>query len=155
QVGALWGPHGEDECTARGRLSESRPCRPRSGVFTVNAAVETDSAPRAELARWAICFAVVATAHGLGAMALLNKSSEASDFGVDVPVVMLELPESLITPEVQAPDLPPGPVEERESEKTPPKEETKPPEPEAEVALAMPEPPKPEPPAEEKQATAP
>jgi len=88
-------------------------------------------------------------------MALLNNSSEASDFGIDAPVVMLELPESLVTSEAPAQDLPPGPIEEQESEKTPPKEETKPPEPEPEVALAMPEPPKPEPPGEEKQATAP
>ncbi len=122
----------------------------------MSAAAEMDSDRRAEVARWAICFAVVAAAHGLGAMALLNNSSEASDFGIDAPVVMLELPESLITSEAPAPDLPPGPIEEQESEQTPPpKEETKPPEPEAEVTLPMPEPPKPEPPPEEKQATAP
>jgi protein TonB len=69
---------------------------------------------------------------------------------------MLELPESLVTSVAPARDLPPGPIQEEESEQTPPpKEETKPPEPEAEVALPVPEPPKPEPPAEEKQATAP
>ena len=122
----------------------------------MNAAAEMDLHRRAEFARWATCFAIVATAHGLGALALMNISSEASDFGIDVPVVMLELPESLITSEAPAPDLPPGPIEERESEQTPPpKEETKPPEPEAEVTLPMLEPPKPESPAEEKQATAP
>jgi periplasmic protein TonB len=111
---------------------------------------------RAEAMRWAICFAIVAAAHGGGALALLNDSSEASDFGIDAPVVMLELPESLVPSTAPTRDLPPGPVMEEESEQTPPpKEETKPPEPEAEVSLPMPEPPKPEPPAEERQATAP
>jgi len=111
---------------------------------------------RAEAVRWVVCFAMVVGAHGLGAWALLTNSSELSDFGVDVPVVMLELPESLVASVAPPRDLPPGPVEEEQTEPTPPpKEEVKPPEPEAEVALTMPEPPKPEPPAEEKQATAP
>jgi protein TonB len=106
--------------------------------------------------RWVICFAIVAAAHGLGALALLSDSSEAFDVGIDVPVMMLELPESLVASTVPAQDLPPGPVQEEESEpRPPPKQETKPPEPQADVALPMPEPPKPEPPAEEKQATAP
>jgi periplasmic protein TonB len=110
---------------------------------------------RAQAMRWATCFAIVAAAHGLGVLALLNDSSEASDFGIDVPVVMLELPESLVTATAPAADLPPGPVEEQESEPTPPqKEETRSPEPEAEVAIPMPEPPKPEPQTEEKHATA-
>ena len=122
----------------------------------MNALVERPSDRPAETVRWATCFAVVAAAHGLGAMVLLNNSFEDSDFGIDAPVVMLELPESLVTSTAPAPNLPPGPIQEQENEKTPPpKEETKPPEPEADVALAMPEPPKPEPPAEEKQATAP
>jgi protein TonB len=111
---------------------------------------------RAETVCWAICFAIVAAAHGAGVLALLNDPSEASDIGIDAPVVMLELPESLVPSTVPARDLPPGPIQEEESEQTPPpKEETKPPEPELEVALPIPEPPKPEPPAEEKQATAP
>jgi periplasmic protein TonB len=111
---------------------------------------------RAEVVRWVVCFAVVFSAHGIGALALMEHSSEASDFGIDAPVVMLELPESLVTSAAPTRDLPPGPIEEQESEPTlPPKEETKPPEPEAEVALPMPEPPKPEPPVEEKHATAP
>jgi protein TonB len=122
----------------------------------MNAIAERASDRRAEVVRWATCLAVVAAAHGFGALALLNNSSEASDFGIDVPVVMLELPESLVTSTAPAPDLPPGPMEEQESERTPPpKEETKPPEPEAEVAIPIPEPPKPEPPTEEKHATAP
>jgi protein TonB len=108
-----------------------------------------------EVLRWATCFAVVTAAHGLGAMVLLNNSFEDSDFGIEAPVVMLDLPESLITSMVPVLDLPPGPIEEQEIEQPPPKEETKPPEPEAEVALPMPEPPKPEPLPEEKQATAP
>ena len=105
--------------------------------------------------RWATCLAIVVAAHGLGALALLNDSSEASDFGVDVPVVMIDLPESLATSTAPALDLPPGPMQEEESEPTPPKEETKPPEQKAEVAIPIPEPPKPEPPSEEKHATAP
>src|SRR6266852_7181910 len=122
----------------------------------MNAIAERPSDRRTEMARWAACFSVVAAAHGLGATALLNDLSEASDFGIDAPIVMLELPESLVTSEAPAQDLPPGPIEERESEQTPPpKEETKPPQTEAEVTLPMPEPPKPEPPPEEKQATAP
>src|SRR5260221_3435041 len=89
---------------------------------------------RAEAMRWTVCFAVVVAAHALAATAFLNSPPEASDFGVDGPVVMLDLPESLVTSTAPAPDLPPGPMEEQESERTPPpKEETKPPEPEAEV----------------------
>jgi len=111
---------------------------------------------RTEAVRWVACFAIVVAAHGLGALALLNDSSEASDFGVDVPVVMIDLPESLVTSTSPALDLPPGPMQEEESEPTPPpKEETKPPEREAEVAIPTPEPPKPEPSSEEKHATAP
>jgi len=103
-----------------------------------------------------MCFAVVVAAHGLAAMALLNAPPEESDFGVDVPVVTLDLPESLVTSTAPAPDLPPGPMQEEESLPTPPpKEETKPPEQEAEVAIPIPEPPKLEPPSEEKHATAP
>jgi len=109
--------------------------------------------PRREAIRWSICFAIVLLAHGAAALALLN-TPEESDFGVDTPVVMIDLPESLVTTVTPPTDLAPGPKEEEESEATPtPKEETKPFEQEAEVAL--PEPPKPEPPQEEKQATAP
>jgi outer membrane biosynthesis protein TonB len=119
-------------------------------------AVAEVSERRAQAVRWVTCFAIVTAAHGLGALALLSDSSQASDFGVDVPVVMLDLPESLVTSTAPAADLPPGPVEEAESQPTPPqKEETKPPEPEAEVAMPIPQPPKPEPPTEEKHATAP
>jgi periplasmic protein TonB len=111
---------------------------------------------RAEAVRWTMCFAVVLAAHGLVATALLNTPPDDSDFGIDVPVVMLDLPESLVTSTAPAPDLPPGPMQEDESLPTPPpKEETKPPEPEAEVAIPIPEPPKPEPPSEERHATAP
>jgi protein TonB len=119
-------------------------------------AVAEISERRTEAARWATCFAIVVAAHGLGALALLEDSSAASDFGVDVPVVMIDLPESLVTSTAPALDLPPGPMQEEESEPTPPpKEETKPPEREAEVAIPIPEPLKPEPPSEEKHATAP
>lgn len=121
----------------------------------MSAIADSASDRPADALRWVICFLIVAAAHAVGALALLNDFSEASDIGIDAPVVLLDLPESLVTSVAPAPDLPPGPVQEEESEQTPPKEETKPPEPEAEVALPVPEPPKPEPPTEEKQATAP
>ncbi len=111
---------------------------------------------RAEFVRWVVCFVVVVAAHGIGAMALTDNATEALDFGVDTPVVVVDLAESFLTSPGPAPDLPPGPMEEEQSEPTPPqKEETKPPELQAELSLPMPEPPKPEPPSEEKQATAP
>jgi periplasmic protein TonB len=107
---------------------------------------------RHEAVRWSICFVIVLLAHGAAALALLS-SPETSDFGVDAPMVTLELPESLVTSVTPPSDSAPGPKEEETEATPPPKEETKPPEPEAEVA--MPEPPKPEPPQEQKQATAP
>lgn len=110
--------------------------------------------PRRDAARWSVCFLVVLLAHGAVALALIS-SPEQSEFGVDEPVVMLDLPESLSTSAAPATDLAPGPKQEESEATPPPKEETKPPETEAEVALPMPEPPKPEPPQEEKQATAP
>jgi TonB family protein len=121
----------------------------------VNAVAEIDSNRRAEVARWVICFAIVASAHGLGALALLNDTSEASDFGVNFPVVIVDLPESFVP--LMAPDLgrPPGPLEDEQTELMPPKEEMKPPEPEAEVKIPILEPPKPDTPDEVKQATAP
>jgi protein TonB len=120
----------------------------------MNAAGASDR--RAEVVRWATCFAIVAAAHGLGALALLNESSEAFDFGIDAPVVMIDLPESRAVSAAPASELPPGPMEDQDTDPTPPpKEETKPPEPEAEVAIPIPEPPKPEPLVEEKHATAP
>ena len=102
-----------------------------------------------------MCFAAVLIAHGAAAFALL-KSPDDADFGVDEPVVMLDLPKSLAPVNVPPRDLAPGPLVEEESEPTPPpKEESKPPETEAEVALPEPEPPKPQPPVVEKLATAP
>jgi len=76
---------------------------------------ERASDRRAEVVRWATCFAAVAAAHGFGALALLNNSSEASDFGIDVPVVMLDLPESLVTSIAPASELPPGPMEDQDN----------------------------------------
>src|SRR5258708_4504871 len=121
----------------------------------MTAIAERASDRRAEVVRWATCFAVVAAAHGFGALALLNNSPEVSDFGVDVPVVMIDLPESLAMSTAPASELPQGPMEVEETEPTPPKEETKPPEPEAEVAIPIPEPPKQEQPVEEKHMSAP
>jgi periplasmic protein TonB len=108
---------------------------------------------RHDTTRWGICFAVMIAAHAAAALALLYNPSTDSEFGVDAPVVMIELPESFVTTATPPTDLAPGPKQEETEATPPPKEETKPPEQETEVAL--PEPPKPEPPQEAKQATAP
>jgi periplasmic protein TonB len=121
----------------------------------VSAVAERVSDQRAEAARWAICFVVVVAAHSLGAMAIMDNATEESDFGVDAPVVVVDLPESFVTSPTPAQDLPPGPLQEEQSDPTPPQKEEKPPELQAELSLPMPEPPKLEPPSEEKQATAP
>jgi protein TonB len=100
---------------------------------------------------------IVATCYGVGALALVRNLPEASDSGVDVPVVMLDLPEAVVPSVAPVQDLPPGPEMKDEVPPAPkPEEETKPPEPEAEVALPKPEPPKQEqPPAEVVEMTAP
>jgi protein TonB len=110
-----------------------------------------------EALRWVISFMIVATCYGVGALALVRNLPQASDSGVDVPVVMLDLPEALVPSVAPVQDLPPGPEMKDEVQPAPkPEEETKPPEPEAEVALPKPEPPKQErPPAEIVEATAP
>ena len=101
---------------------------------------------RRDVIRWTVCFTVVLAIYGSVAMALIHRVSEDSDFGVDAPVVMLDLPESLAASPAPAKDLPPGPLEETESEPMPPpKEDVKPPEPEADLAIPMPEKPLPEP----------
>jgi protein TonB len=107
---------------------------------------------RRDEARWGVCFAAVLLAHAAVALAFLHTSRQ-TDFGIDSPVVTLELPESFISVATPLTDLPPGPKED-ESEATPtPKEEARLPEPEAEIAI--PTPPKPEPPQEQRLATAP
>ncbi len=110
-----------------------------------------------EALRWIISFMIVAACYSVGALALVRNLPQASDSGVDVPVVMLDLPEALAPSVAPVQDLPPGPVMEEEIPPAPkPEEETKPPEPEAEVALPEPEPPKQErPPAEAVEMTAP
>ena len=108
--------------------------------------------PRHDIITWTICFAIVLSAH-IGVAVALISEPEPSDFGIEGPVVTLDLPESFVTTDAPPTDLAPGPKEEQSEATPPPKEETKPPEPEADVA--MPEPPKPEPPQEERQATAP
>ena len=121
----------------------------------MSAAAEMVKDRRTEFVRWALCFVVVVAAHGLGAMALMDSATEESDFGADTPIVVVDLPESFIDSPAPAQDLPPGPLQEDESDPTPPQREDKPPELQAELSLPMPEPPKPEPPSEEKRATAP
>jgi periplasmic protein TonB len=101
---------------------------------------------RAEIARWALCFAAVVAAHGVAAAWFLPSHDVTSEFDAGAAVVMLELPEVQATSATPPNDLAPGPPE-AESAPTPPKEEqTKPPEQEAEVALPIPEPPTPAPP---------
>jgi protein TonB len=108
---------------------------------------------RAETARWATCFVVVAGLHAMAALSFV-RSPQPSDFEAGAPVVMLELPEVPIAATAPPSDLAPGPPEMETEATTPPKEETKPPEEEAEVALPTPEPPKPQPPVEQREATA-
>jgi len=110
-------------------------------------------AARDDALRWGVCFAVAIAAHVAVALLFLLKPSPDDDFGVDAPVVMLELPESFVISTAPPTDLAPGPKQEESEATPPPKEETKTPEQQAEIAL--PEPPKPEPPQEQKQATAP
>jgi periplasmic protein TonB len=108
---------------------------------------------RAETARWAVCFVVVASLHAMAALSFAWKP-QSSDFDAGAPVVMLELPELAAAPTAPPSDLAPGPPEIETEPTPPPKEEIKPPEEEAEVALPTPEPPKPQPPAELREATA-
>jgi periplasmic protein TonB len=108
---------------------------------------------RAETARWAACFIVVAGLHAMAALSFV-RSPPSSDFEAGAPVVMLELPEVPAAPTAPPSDLAPGPPEMETEATPPPKEETKPPEEEAEVALPTPEPPKPQPPVEQREATA-
>jgi protein TonB len=119
---------------------------------------DTASDQRTETVRWVLCFAIAATLHGVVGVSLLYHFSQGSeDSGIDVPVVLLDLPESLVPSIAPLQELPPGPTEQEESQPIPqPKEETKPLEPEAEIALPKlePEPPRPAPLAEEQQATA-
>ena len=56
---------------------------------------------REEILRWAVCFTVVLLAHGMVGF-VLRESAEAFDFGIDVPVVTLELS-----------DVPPAPASNR------------------------------------------
>jgi protein TonB len=109
-----------------------------------------------DAALWTASFAIVVACHGAGALALMWDFAQTSDSGIDAPVVMLDLPESLVQSVAPVQDLPPGPVVQEEVMPTPPpREETKPPETETDVALPKPDPPKPLPPVEERQATAP
>jgi protein TonB len=110
---------------------------------------------RSDALRWCICFFVVITAHAAVAISFVLKPSADDDFGIDAPVVMLELPESFVVSTAPPTDLAPGPMQDESEATPPPKEETRPPEPQAEIALPEPQPPKPEPPQEQKQATAP
>jgi periplasmic protein TonB len=121
----------------------------------MNAVALPFEAARSDALRWGICFMVVMAAHAAVAVSFLLKPSVDDDFGVDAPVVMLELPESFVISTTPPTDLAPGPRQEESEDIPAPKEETRPPEPQAEIALPEPLPPKPQPPQEQKQATAP
>jgi protein TonB len=95
---------------------------------------------REETVRWAVCLAMVLMAHGIVFFVLRESAAEALDFGIDAPVVMLELPPETPPPQEQPPEPPPP-------------EEMKPPEPD-EVAPPEPEPPPP-PPVVQQQVTPP
>jgi periplasmic protein TonB len=121
----------------------------------MNATALPFGATRDDALRWGLCFVVVIAAHAAVAMSFLLKPSSDDDFGVDAPVVMLELPESFVVSTAPPTDLAPGPMQEENDATPPPKEETRPPEQQAEIALPEPQPPKPEPPQEQRQAMAP
>ena len=109
-------------------------------------ALDTDAGLRRGALRWALCFAIVAAAHGAAAMALLHASpSSDSGFLAGAAVVMIDLPEAPAAMPTPPSDLAPGPEEAPSEQTPPPKEEMKPPKQVAEVALPEPEPPKPEP----------
>jgi outer membrane biosynthesis protein TonB len=73
-------------------------------------------------------------------MAIMDNATEESEFGVDTPVVAVDLPESFVTSPAPVRDLPPGPPQLEQSDPTPPQREEKPPEPQAELSLPMPGP---------------
>jgi periplasmic protein TonB len=112
-------------------------------------------AARGDALLWGLCFAAVVTAHVAAATLLLWKPSAEDDYGVDAPVVMLELPESFVVSTARPTNLAPGPLQEEiDPTPPPPKEETNSPEQPADIAL--PELPKPELPQQvQQQATAP
>jgi periplasmic protein TonB len=103
-----------------------------------------------------ICFVVAFACHGLATVVILANATAATDFDIDRPVVLLDLPESRIITTASPTDSAPGPLQEEDSLPTPPQNvDTEPPKPQSEVALAIPDRPNPEPPSEEKQASAP
>ena len=67
---------------------------------------------RLDAVRWSACFVVVLAAHASAAMALLLNVPAASESGIDAPVVMLDLPESLLPSPTPTADLPPGPMQQ-------------------------------------------
>jgi protein TonB len=126
-----------DGGVAMSAVAEAAPDRPSSGGPSSGSALEA--------VRWVTCFVIAAALHGIVAYYLLERISETEDdYGVDTPVVVLDLAEAFVSSVAPPRDLTPGPVETEEVEATPPpKEELKQqPEPEAEVTPPTPEPPK-------------
>jgi periplasmic protein TonB len=66
------------------------------------------SQTRRELYRWTICALVVLLAHGLAALALIQRDDE-SDFDAGSPVAFIELGPVPVAPSATPEELPPGP----------------------------------------------
>jgi protein TonB len=76
---------------------------------------------REETVRWAVCLAMVLMAHGIVFFVLRESAAEALDFGIDAPVVMLELPPETPPPQEQPPEPePPPPPPVVQQQVTPP-----------------------------------
>jgi protein TonB len=76
------------------------------------------SSTRPEIFRWTLCALTVLLAHGLAALALVQREDE-TDLDAGSPVALIELAPIPIAPSSTATDLPPGPLapdaEQRES----------------------------------------
>lgn len=100
---------------------------------------------------WILCFAVVVLAHGAGALTFWHRSAEP-EFGVDAPVVALELPASFLIATVPPTNLAPDAREDESEATLVPKEETAP---RSEAEAVIPQPPSPEPSQGPREAAAP
>ena len=100
-----------------------------------------------DIARWAICLALVLCFHVAGAAALLARWNDDTDLVANAPVITLELAPLPVAPQTQPTELPPGPEQtEAKSEPQPQKpvetDAIKPtPAKDAELTVAPPKPP--------------
>jgi len=105
----------------------------------------------ADVARWAICFALVLAFHAAGAAALLAHWNDNADLVANAPVIMIELAPVPVAPQMQPTALPPGPEQTEAPPQQPELQPEKPvgnveikPEPANEAELPLMPPPKPE-----------